>query len=182
MKIMLSDTSVLLNLLATDCLARIAAGTGWQFAICPAVRDEVKRLRDSRNNEMVEVDIRPHISSGLLQVLEVTGAEEQRLYVDQSIVVDDGEAMSIAIAAHRRLDLAIDDKQAANHALRTFPGIQLWSTPQIVKHWADSERVEAEMLRNTLRLIEIRSRYFPAKPHALAEWWRDAVKGDSASR
>lgn len=171
MKIMLSDSSVLLNLLATDCLASIAAETGWQFAICAAVRDEAKKLRDSQNGEMAEVEIAPHIGTGLLQVLELTGEEEQRLYVDQSIVVDDGEAMSIAIAAHRRLDLAIDDKQAANHALRTFPGIHLWSTPEIVKHWAEAGCVNAEFLRKTLRLIEIRSRYFPPKSHALAEWW-----------
>ena len=172
MKIMLSDCSVLLNLLATDCLPKIAAATGWQFAICPAVRDEAKKLRDRQNCEMVEVDITPLIGSGLLQVLELSGDEEQRLYVDQSIVVDDGEAMSIAIAAHRHLNLAIDDKQAANHALRTFPGIHLWSTPEILKHWAEAGCVEAEFLRNTLRLIEIRSRYFPPKSHALAEWWR----------
>lgn len=67
MKILLSDSSVLLNLLASDCLASVAAATGWQFAICPAVRDEAKKLRDSQSGEMVEVDITPHIDSGLLR-------------------------------------------------------------------------------------------------------------------
>ncbi len=178
MKILLSDSSVLLNLLATDCLASIASATGWQFAICPAVRDEAKKLRDSQNGEMVEVDITPHIGSGLLQVLELSGEEEQTLYVEQSIVVDDGEAMSIAIAAHRHLELAVDDKQAANHARRAFPEIHLWSTPEIVKQWAEAGRVDAKFLRNTIRLIEIRSRYFPSKSHALAEWWRQS-KGNA---
>lgn len=174
MKILLSDSSVLLNLLATDCLASIAAATGWQFAICSAVPDEAKKLRDIQNGEMVEVDITHHIGSGLLQVLELSGEEEQAFYVEQSIVVDDAEAMSIAIAAHRRLDLAIDDKQAANHARRTFPGIQLWSTPEIVKQWAEAGRVDAKSRRNTIRLIEIRSRYFPPNSHVLAEWWRQS--------
>jgi len=91
--------------------------------------------------------------------------------VEQSIVVDDGEAMSIAIAGHRRLDLATDDRQAANHALRTFPGIQLWSTPEILRHWAEAGGVRADVLGKALRLIEIRSRYFRSKSHALAEWW-----------
>ena len=168
---------MLLNLLATDCLASIAAATGWQFAICTAVRDEAKKLRDSQNGEMVEVDITPHIG-GLLQVLELSGEEEQTLYVEQSINVDDGEAMSMAIAAHRHLELAIDDKQAANHTRRKFPEIHLWSTPQIVKHWAEAGSVDAKLVRDTLRLIEIRSRYFPPKSHALAEWLRQS-KGNA---
>jgi len=176
MKIMLSDSSVLLNLLATDCLASIASGTGWQFAICPAVRDEAKKLRDHQDSEMLEVDITPHIASGLLQVLELSGEEEQTLYVEQSIVVDDGEAMSIAIAAHRHLALAIDDKQAANHARRTFPKIHLWSTPEIVKQWAEAAKVDVKSLCNAVRLIEIRSRYFPSKSHPLAEWWRQSKR------
>lgn len=177
MKILLNDSSVLLNLLAADCLTSIAAVTGWQFAICPAVRDEAKKLRDLQSGDMVEVDITPHIASGVLQVLELSGEEEQTLYVEQSIVVDDGEAMSIAIAAHRHLELAIDDKQAANHTRRTFPEIRLWSTPEILKYWAEVGRVNAKVLREAIRLIEVRSRYFPSKSHALADWWRQSKGG-----
>ena len=81
MKVLLNDCSVLLNLLAADCLAGIAEATGWQFAICPAVRDEVKKLRDADTGEMVSVDIAPLIASGLLQVLELSGDEELTLYV-----------------------------------------------------------------------------------------------------
>ena len=177
MKVLLNDCSVLLNLLGGDCLASIAEVTGWQFAICPAVRDEAKKLRDAHTCEMVPVDIAPLIASGLLQVLELSGDEEQTLYVEQSIVVDDGEAMSIAIAASRHLELAIDDKQAANHTRRTFPEIRLWSTPDILKQWADDGRVNASILRETIRLIEDRARYFPPKSHALAAWWRTMKEG-----
>lgn len=172
MKVLLNDCSVLLNLLASDCLAGIAEVTGWQFAICPAVRDEVKKLRDAHTGEMVEVDIAPLIASGLLQILELSGDDEQTLYVEQSIVVDDGEAMSIAIAANRHLELAIDDKQAANHTRRMFPEMRLWSTPDILKLWADLGRVDVGVLQVVVRHIEIRARYFPPRTHALAEWWR----------
>ena len=177
MKVLLNDCSVLLNLLAADCLAETAHVTGWQFAICPAVRDEVKKLRDAHTGEMMDVDMTPLIASGLLQVLELSGDEEQTLYVEQSIVVDDGEAMSIAIAASRHLELAIDDKQAANHARRTFPEIQLWSTPEILKHWGELGSVDIGILRESIRLIETRARYFPPKSHALALWWRTMKEG-----
>jgi len=182
MKVLINDCSVLLNLLATDCLADIAQATGWQFAICPAVRDEVKKLRDVHTGEMADVDIAPLIASGLMQVLELSGEEEQTLYVEQSIVVDDGEAMSIALAASRHLELAIDDKQAANHTRRTFPELRLWSTPEILKQWAETSSVDPSILREAIPCIEIRARYFPPKSHALAAWWRKMHEdcGDNA--
>ena len=177
MKVLLNDCSVLLNLLAAECLGSIAEVTGWQFAICPAVRDEVKKLRDATTGEMVDIDIAPLIASGLLQVLEISGDEEQTLYVEQAVVVDDGEAMSIAIAASRKLELAIDDKQAANHTRRTFPEIRLWSTPEILKLWSDTSAIEPPLLQKAIRLIEARARFFPPKSHALAQWWR-SMRGE----
>ena len=174
MKVLLNDSSVLLNLLAANCLAKVASDIGWQFAICPAVRDEAKKLRDAETGELVPIDLTPLIASGLLQVLELSDDVEQTLYVEQSIVVDDGEAMSIAIAASRGLELAIDDKQASNHARRVFPTLKLWTTPDILKHWTETASVSADMLRNAIRLIESRARYFPAKSHPLAAWWQTA--------
>ena len=174
MKLLLNDSSVLLNLLATNLFSEIATQAGWQFAICPAVLAEVDELRDEHSGELMPVDLSTYISSGLLQVLEISGDEEQTLYVAQAIVVDDGEAMSIAIAAHRHLELAIDDKQAANHTRRAFPEIRLWSTPEILKHWCEDGGADAATLQSAIRLIETRSRYFPAKSHPLATWWQSA--------
>lgn len=177
MNVLLSDSSVPLNLLAADCLEHIAADTGWQFAICPAVRDEVKKLRDFHTGEMIEVNLIPHIASGLLHVLELSGEREEILYIEQSIVVDDGEAMSIAIAASRMLALAIDDKRATNHARATFPEIKLWSTPEILKCWHEVGRVDSKTLHQAILLIEARARYFPRRPHPLVTWWQQLKLG-----
>ena len=171
MKLLLNDASVLLNLLAADCLPEIAAALDWQFAICTLVRDEAKRLRDASTGEMVPVDIAPLIESGFLQILELSGDDEQTLYVEQSIVVDDGEAMSIAIATNRKLELAIDDKQASNHASRTFPDLKLWTTPEIIKLWADAAALSQQRLREVFVSIEVRARYSPPRSHPLATWW-----------
>jgi hypothetical protein len=141
------------------------------------VRDEIKKLRDGQTGEMIDVDVMPHIASGLLQVLELSGEQEQTLYVEQSIIVDDGEAMSIAIAVHRQLPLAIDDKQATNHTRRNFPEIRLWSTPEILKHWMEVGRVDTRVLCEAILLIESRARYFPARSHPLSDWWRQMKDG-----
>ena len=175
MKVLLSDASVLLNLLAADCIAEIASALDWQFAICPLVRDEAKKLRDASTGDMVPVDITPLIESGALQILELSGDDEQTRYVEQSMVVDDGEAMSIAIAASRKLELAIDDRQASNHARRTFPELKLWTTPEIIKGWADAAVLSQARLGNVFALIEVRARYSPPNSHPLAAWWKEAA-------
>jgi predicted nucleic acid-binding protein len=179
MKLLVNDASVLLNLLAADCIAEIASALGWQFAICPLVRDEAKQLRDASTGDMTPVDIAPLIEMGVLQILEISGEDEQAIYVEQSIAVDDGEAMSIAIAASRNLELAIDDKQASNHARRTFPGLKLWTTPEIIKLWADAEALSPRRLRRVLSLIEARARYRPSNMHPLAAWWKGSSRSES---
>jgi predicted nucleic acid-binding protein len=176
MKLLINDASVLLNLLAADCIAEIAIALDWQFTICPLVRDEIKKLRDPSTGDMVAVDIQPLIESGVLQVLELSGEDEQALYVEQSIVVDDGEAMSIAIAASRKLELAIDDRQASNHTRRTFPELKLWTTPEIIKLWADSVGLSPQRLREVFISIELRARYSPPNSHPLSAWWRGATQ------
>ncbi len=174
MKLLLNDSSVLLNLIAGDCLLSLVADTGWQLAICPAVRDEAKKLRDPATGDMVPLDITPLIASGLVQVLELGDEAEQALYVEHSIWVDDGEAMSIAIAANRDLELAIDDKQASNYTHRAFPKLKLWTTPEILKHWVETAPVPPVKLCEVIRLIEARARYFPSRSHPLKVWWESA--------
>lgn len=147
MKLLINDASALLNLLAADCIAEVAASLGWQFAICPAVLEEATKLRDSGTSEMIPIDLEPLISSKVLQVLGLAGDEEQMLYVQQAAYVDDSEAMSIAVAASRGLDLAIDDKQAANHVHRSFPTMKLWTTPEMLKLWANTASIPASRLQ-----------------------------------
>jgi predicted nucleic acid-binding protein len=106
MKVLISDTSVLLNLLAADCLESVIRTTGWQFKLCSAVRDEVKKLRDPGTGKMETIDISGLLEAGILQVLDLASGDEQARYIDLAASVDDGEAMSIAIAAERNLDLA----------------------------------------------------------------------------
>lgn len=174
MKVIISDTSVLLNLLAADCLDSLTSSTGWQLAVCPIVVGETKKLRDVSTGEMVVVDLTPFIISGVLQVLDMTDADEKALFVEQAGVVDDGEAMSIAIAASRNLELAIDDRQATNHSLRKFPTLRVWSTPEILKTWFESASLADGVLCAAIRRIEERARYFPAKSHPLCEWWHES--------
>jgi predicted nucleic acid-binding protein len=171
MRLLLSDCSVLLNLLAADCVSALAENTGWRIAICPAVQDEVIKLRNPHTGEMERIDLQPSIDSGLLQICDLEGAAEEELYVNQAAILDDGEAMSIAIAACRNWDLGIDDKQASNYTKRMFPGVPVWSTPDILRKWEGAASLPTTELQRCIQLIEARARYFPARSHPLNDWW-----------
>jgi predicted nucleic acid-binding protein len=176
MKILISDTSVLLNLVAADCLSSLSQATGWQSAVCSAVFNETKKLRDASTGEMVLIELEPMVEAGLLRVMDIDNSDERVIYIDQAAVVDDGEAMSMAIAVYRNFELAIDDRQATNHSKRTFPDLRIWSTPEILKTWAESINLPAGTLGVAIRNIEDRARYFPAKSHPLWMWWNEAKR------
>lgn len=172
--ILLNDASVLLNLLATGRIEEIAHAIGKQFAICPSVRDEVKSLRDPATGEMTPVDLAPFLQSGFLRLLEIEGEEEELRYVEQATVVDDGEAMSLAIASVRSIELAIDDRRARRIAIDRFPHLRLRTTPELLKCWFEHTRCSKSVLRDTIIRIESAARYFPPRTHPLASWWLEA--------
>ncbi len=172
--ILLNDASVLLNLLATGRFEAIATAITRQFAICTSVQAEVKSLRDPDTGEMVPVDIEPFFQSGVLLLLELEGEQEEALYVEQAAVVDDGEAMSLAIASVRSLEVAIDDRKARRLAGEKFPELCLWTTPEILKLWAEQSECSSAILCATILRIEAAARYFPPQAHPLAVWWQAA--------
>jgi hypothetical protein len=140
------------------------------------VRDEVKKLRDRQSGEMVPVDIAPLITSGVLQVLHLQGEDEEALFVENASIVDDGEAMSLAIASARQIDLAIDDKRGRSLAHQRFPDLILWTTPEILKRWSEESGTSPSTVRGAVLNIESCARYFPADSHPLANWWRQTKR------
>jgi hypothetical protein len=90
--------------------------------------------------------------------------------------IDDGEAMSGALAHARGLAVATDDKAALKLFGRHSPPIPTCSTASLVRHWADRSAVDAATLRCTL--VDIRERAFfePGPRDPLRSWWRQAVE------
>lgn len=172
--ILLNDASVLLNLLATGCFEAIATAINKQFAICTSVEAEVRSLRDPETGKMIPVDIKPFFQSGILRLLELEGEQEEALYVEQAAIVDDGEAMSLAIASVRSLEVAIDDRKARRLAGERFPELCLWTTPEILKLWAEQSKCSKAILCSTILSIEAAARYFPPRAHPLSSWWQEA--------
>lgn len=173
----LLDTCVLINLAATGRLSQIASLCGWRFVVCSAVARESIFLRSPDSEaESERVRLDSLIGSGALTVCAVEGEEEEALYVAYAAHLDDGEAMSLALAEARGFTLATDDKKARRLFLEAVgdPG-RLLSTPAILRRWATRLRLPQRALRDALLAVTNRARYFPPPTDPHFRWWLDST-------
>jgi predicted nucleic acid-binding protein len=109
--------------------------------------------------------------AGLLQLIELTPLEEIDA-VNFSAVVGVGEAFTCAIAKNRDWAIATDDKRAIKFVSETVPHLQVVTTPELIKHWAETDKVQVEAVRQVLANIHAQGHYLPPKDHVLHKWWR----------
>lgn len=77
------------------------------------------------------------INQGLLLVEDfVPGREEETFVNYASVLGDDGESATCAMAVHRKWAIATDDRQAISFFQREAPHLQILSTLEIIKHWS----------------------------------------------
>lgn len=68
--ILITDASVLINLVASGVSEEILGGCGWEFHVCPDVLTEVKLLRDRETAEEHPIDLAPLFTAGLLTLVQ----------------------------------------------------------------------------------------------------------------
>ena len=116
------------------------------------------------------IQLQPLREAGLLQVVELTEKEEVDA-VNFAALIDPGEAFTCAIALNRGWAIATDDKKAISFFEDEVPQLQLVSTPQLIKYWADSTAPSEEQLREILQSVQRLGRYQPPKEDLLSKWW-----------
>jgi predicted nucleic acid-binding protein len=169
------DACVLINLLASDEIEEILHAAARDTLICSAVASESIYLRTEDPNTPREyIDLIPLISSGLITVCYVEGDQEEALYVECARALDDGEAMSLAIALSRGYVLATDERKAKRLFLEAATDPQcLTSTSELLRLWAEAERIQAARINTALLQIERRARYQPPATDVNYRWWID---------
>ena len=172
------DACVLINLLASGEAEGVLRAAARDSFICAAVEKEAVYLRSDYPNSPLElVSLSPYVEAGLLAVCNVAGAVEMELYVDYAAELDDGEAMSLAIALSRDFILATDERKARRLFLEAARDQRrLASTSGLMRAWAEGNAVPAERLRSALLRIESRARYQPPPADANHRWWVDASR------
>jgi predicted nucleic acid-binding protein len=174
-RFVLLDSSVLINILASkhveEVLNTLTAGAG----VCTAVVSEALYLLGERPADpRTKVSLRPLIERGLLNEHAVQTEEERTLYVDLAADLDDGEAMTLAIAYERRIITAADDKKARRIAKARFGNdLCLLGTADIMNGWAHGQ--DETKVRDVLRRIEVVAQFRPPNDDPLLRWWLNAT-------
>lgn len=177
-QLVLLDTCSVVNLYATRNMGAIVGVVAGSVAIVDVVEREsqfVRRGGDGPDaDERERVDLLPVISTGAIRVLTSDDDSELMTFIDLTQALDDGEAMSAAIAIHRYGTVVTDD-QKASRILRER-GVPILTTLDLCKNWAESVSIEPASIRAVLVAIRERGRHEPPRAHPLRGWW-DAVLG-----
>ena len=177
------DASCLLNLYATDRLLEIAAALPWQLAVVDYVLEhEALFVRATGEHEEQEetlpVNLSPLIDGGQLLVVRMQGASEEGSFVELAVILDDGEAMTGAVAHNRSYSVAIDDRKARRVLGDRAPEVRLVSTLELMRQWGGM--VPAEEVSQALQAMRHGARYLPGQRDPLYAWWRDMIEGTDA--
>ncbi|MEX1159155.1 MAG: PIN domain-containing protein [Thermomicrobiales bacterium] len=176
----LLDACAVLSLYATSQMAEIIGATPGPVAVSDMVLQEALYVRRIVNgvSEREPMDLAPLVASRALAVIGAADEGELQTFIDLSAGLDDGEAMTAALAIHRAYVLVTDDRKAE----RLLAGrVQLRATLGLVKVWADAEQVDDGTLRAALTSIYERG-YQPPNRHPLKAWWDTLLSGGSSMR
>jgi predicted nucleic acid-binding protein len=178
--LLLLDASCLLNLYATGRLRDIALAQPQRLGVADYVLEQEALYvwrpgSGEARDERVTVDLSPFVAEGVIQVLRLEHQEEEATFVDMAALVDDGEAITAALALHRGCAVATDDRKARRVLAEQAPTVPLVSTLDLLKKWAERSSVAATDLRTAMLAMQSGASYVPGERDPLYEWWRTVV-------
>lgn len=175
------DASCLLNLYTTGQLCAISATVDVRLQIADYVLEHEALYTwahdvTSGQDEPVPVDVSPLVNDELVHVIGLESAAEQATFVELATLVDDGEAVTGALAFHRGCSVATDDRKARRVFGERVPSVQLVSTLELLKLWADLGRIADTDLREALIAMRSGASYIPGRRDPLFQWWAAIVR------
>ena len=169
--VVLLDACAAINLFATRRMDAILGAIAAPVGIVALVHAEsLYVLRGGAGDDAdvrEPVDLQPLVGGGVLRVVEPTEAELDD-FVDLAAEMDDGEAMTAAVAIARGWSIVTDDRKAT----RILAGrVWLQSTLAVVKDWADRDAIDDATVARVLTDLRERGTYLPGRAHPLRGWW-----------
>ena len=179
---LLLDASCLLNLFAIGHLREIVVVLPYQLWVADYVAEQealyVRRPGPTDARDVQEpVDLAPLLEEGLIQLMSLNHPEEEATLVNLAAHLDDGEAITGALALHRDCSIATDDRKARRVLGQYAPSVQLVSTLELLKLWAEEALVPKDELRAAMADMQSGASYTPGARDPLYDWWRSIVCG-----
>lgn len=174
------DACCIINLYASGRMADVLTSMTKQVAVATYVRDHEARAVYAADGtgRQEPIDLGPYISQGLLLRVDLETPTETMTYIDFAASLgDDGESITGAIANERNWAIGTDDIAAIKFFHKRCPQLDIVSSLELVKHWAESTSASPAELGQALRLVRVRGRYQPRAQHALYSWWQAHYNG-----
>ncbi|MEZ6097679.1 MAG: hypothetical protein R3E01_01785 [Pirellulaceae bacterium] len=126
--IVITDASVLINFLVLDRAGLLARLTGHRFVVTDHVRAEIT----DHYPEQVQ-RLEAAFFAGVVEEIRVSSLQEVQLFAQLTATgLGIGECSAIAVATHRQLTLAIDDKRAVKKIKAIGFPLTIYSTESLV--------------------------------------------------
>jgi len=173
------DTCCALNLLASghfEAIVRTPLGNqAVAYAIADVAMREATALRRGGGGENAEeripIDWTSLFTNGLIRLEASATSAELATFLSLTAQIDDGEAMTLALASTRGYGVVTDDRKAQ----RFLGGVPCLGTPDLLHNWSTNAAVDASTLGIALRAIDDRARFVPPRAHPLRRWWNAAL-------
>jgi predicted nucleic acid-binding protein len=174
------DACCIINLYASKRIEEILITIPRSVSVAAYVKnEEILKTFDISSDSTEDVDLQSLIDQGILILVDLDLETEAETWVNLASVLDDGEAVTGAIAFHRNWAIATDDRAAIKLFEREAPHLQIITTPELIKYWVDTTEPSPEVINQCLQNILFGASYHPAKKHHLYNWWQTYFTGDS---
>jgi hypothetical protein len=120
-------------------------------------------------SEKTNVELEPLLEEEIVEITSLQ-SEERDPFLQLVQLLDDGEARTLAISASRGWTIGTDDKRALK-VCRQKTDCQPVTTPEFMRHWAESTSPSQEKIEQALRDIYARAVYLPGRSHPEYGWW-----------
>jgi predicted nucleic acid-binding protein len=176
----LLDACCLINFFASGRVEDILSALPYHFCIAEKVAEEALYILPEGGNvetpsEPDAISLAALTSGGLAEIMRPESEEEQAAYVNFAAVLDDGEAMTCALAVLRSCDVATDERKAIRVLGERASHVDVHTTVALVKEWADLVGASPQAVRQTLESIRTRGRFRPGTHEPLLQWWESAL-------
>jgi len=171
------DACCIINLFASQQMRSVLETIPKNLSVAAYVKDhEVLSIYSGPINNVQEtsesIDLQPFIDDNLLLLVDIETEVEANTYINFAERLDDGEAVTGAIALNRNWAIATDDSASVRLFQSSAPHIALVSTLDLVKYWVDTNSLTEDIIRETLLNIRVRGKYEPHRNHPLSKWWQ----------
>ncbi len=182
--LLLLDACCLINLYATGCLREILVAQGVCVGVVDVVAGEALFVQTETPNEGGEdrerIDLAPLVADGALRILAPDTDEEYEAFINYAAAgLDDGEALTLALAQTRACQVATDDQRARREA-HAVPSLVCQSTVTLLQRWVETCAVAPPALAAVLCRIERLARFRSGRREKAEQEWWDRARGKEA--